>query len=110
MNAMEIHLEFGCWFLQNKALSSLTNVMAFFFLLQVLIGVKFISQWPFISRLRVCFAEPPYFQMTVKPIFTHGLDVTELPGIAGWLVINQRFIFMPAGFWKSYFLSFYLYP
>jgi Ca2+-dependent lipid-binding protein len=23
--------------------------------------------------------------MTVKPIFTHGLDVTELPGIAGWL-------------------------
>lgn len=23
--------------------------------------------------------------MTVKPIFTHGLDVTVLPGIAGWL-------------------------
>ncbi|CAI9088920.1 OLC1v1023380C2 [Oldenlandia corymbosa var. corymbosa] len=23
--------------------------------------------------------------MTVKPIFTHGLDVTELPGIAGWI-------------------------
>lgn len=42
--------------------------------------------WPFISRLRVCFVEPPYFQMTVKPIFTHGLDVTDIPGIAGWLV------------------------
>ncbi|KAJ6314370.1 hypothetical protein OIU78_017943 [Salix suchowensis] len=52
---------------------------------KVLIGVKFLRQWPFIGRLRVCFAEPPYFQMTVKPIFTHGLDVTELPGIAGWL-------------------------
>ncbi|CBI17682.3 unnamed protein product, partial [Vitis vinifera] len=52
---------------------------------KVLIGVKFIRNWPFIGRLRVCFAEPPYFQMTVKPIFTHGLDVTELPGIAGWL-------------------------
>ncbi|CAN1841407.1 C2 domain-containing protein At1g53590 [Linum perenne] len=38
-----------------------------------------------IGRLRVCFAEPPYFQMTVKPIFTHGVDVTVLPGIAGWL-------------------------
>ncbi|KAK6229183.1 hypothetical protein SCA6_018134 [Theobroma cacao] len=52
---------------------------------KVLIGVKFLRQWPFLGRLRVCFAEPPYFQMTVKPIFTHGLDVTELPGIAGWL-------------------------
>ncbi|KZV38482.1 hypothetical protein F511_40344 [Dorcoceras hygrometricum] len=52
---------------------------------KVLIGVKFIRKWPFISRLRVCFAGPPYFQMTVKPIFTHGLDVTELPGIAGWI-------------------------
>ncbi|GLT33950.1 hypothetical protein SLA2020_085020 [Shorea laevis] len=52
---------------------------------KVLIGVKFLRQWPFLGRLRVCFAEPPYFQMIVKPIFTHGLDVTELPGIAGWL-------------------------
>ncbi|CAA0815927.1 C2 domain-containing protein [Striga hermonthica] len=52
---------------------------------KVLVGVKFIRSWPFISRLRVCFAAPPYFQMTVKPIFTHGLDVTELPGIAGWI-------------------------
>ncbi|XP_075506442.1 C2 domain-containing protein At1g53590-like isoform X1 [Primulina tabacum] len=52
---------------------------------KVLVGVKFIRKWPFISRLRVCFTGPPYFQMTVKPIFTHGLDVTELPGIAGWI-------------------------
>jgi len=52
----------------------------------VLVGVKFLRSWPFISRLRVCFAEPPYFQVTVKPIFNHGLDVTEVPGIAGWLV------------------------
>ncbi|XP_019425819.1 PREDICTED: C2 domain-containing protein At1g53590-like isoform X2 [Lupinus angustifolius] len=52
---------------------------------KVLVGVKFIRTMPFLSRVRVCFVEPPYFQMTVKPIFTHGLDVTELPGIAGWL-------------------------
>ncbi|RAL49068.1 hypothetical protein DM860_015059 [Cuscuta australis] len=52
---------------------------------KVLVGVKFLPQWPFLDRLRVCFAEPPYFQMTVKPIFSHGLDVTEVPGIAGWL-------------------------
>lgn len=52
---------------------------------KVLVGVKFIRKWPFLGRVRLCFVEPPYFQMTVKPIFTHGLDVTELPGIAGWL-------------------------
>ncbi|KAL5736697.1 hypothetical protein ACOSP7_031148 [Xanthoceras sorbifolium] len=52
---------------------------------KVLVGVKFLRRWPFLGRLRVCFVEPPYFQMTVKPMFTHGLDVTELPGIAGWL-------------------------
>ncbi|KVI02131.1 hypothetical protein Ccrd_019585 [Cynara cardunculus var. scolymus] len=49
------------------------------------VGVKFLPRWPFLGRLRVCFVEPPYFQMTVKPIFAYGLDVTELPGIAGWL-------------------------
>ncbi|KAG6483372.1 C2 domain-containing protein At1g53590-like [Zingiber officinale] len=52
---------------------------------KVLVGVKFLRQWPFIGRVRICFVEPPYFQMTVKPIFEHGLDVTELPGISGWL-------------------------
>lgn len=52
---------------------------------RVLVGVRFLRQWPFIGRVRVCFVEPPYFQMTVKPLFGHGLDVTELPGISGWL-------------------------
>ncbi|XP_020251921.1 C2 domain-containing protein At1g53590-like isoform X2 [Asparagus officinalis] len=52
---------------------------------KVLVGVKFIREWPFLGRMRICFVEPPYFQMTVKPIFNHGVDVTELPGIAGWL-------------------------
>ncbi|KAF8413583.1 hypothetical protein HHK36_001574 [Tetracentron sinense] len=52
---------------------------------KILVGLKFLREWPFLGRLRVCFVEPPYFQMTVKPIFTHGFDVTELPGIAGWM-------------------------
>ncbi|KAL5204367.1 hypothetical protein ABZP36_009238, partial [Zizania latifolia] len=52
---------------------------------KVLIGVRFLRQWPYIGCVRVCFVEPPYFQMTVKPLFGHGLDVTELPGISGWL-------------------------
>ncbi|KAG4192415.1 hypothetical protein ERO13_A07G155726v2 [Gossypium hirsutum] len=53
--------------------------------IKVKIGVKFLRQWPFLSRLRLCFVELPYFQMTVKPIFNHGLNVTEVPGIAAWL-------------------------
>lgn len=52
---------------------------------KVSVGIQFIEHWPFIGRVRICFVEPPYFQMTVKPIFHHGLDVSELPGIAGWL-------------------------
>ncbi|KAM5586489.1 C2 domain-containing protein [Rosa sericea] len=52
---------------------------------KVMIGVKFLRKWPFLGRVRLCFVEPPYFQMTVKPIFTRGLDVTEVPGIDGWL-------------------------
>jgi hypothetical protein len=60
--------------------------------MQILVGVKFLRQWPFLGRVRVCFVEPPYFQMTVKPIFGHGLDVAELPGISGWLVCPTLFI------------------
>ncbi|KAI3966899.1 hypothetical protein MKW92_012964 [Papaver armeniacum] len=52
---------------------------------KIVVGLKFIRQYPYLGRLRLCFAEPPYFQMTVKPIFNHGIDVTEFPGIAGWM-------------------------
>nr|CAD1842478.1 unnamed protein product [Ananas comosus var. bracteatus] len=52
---------------------------------KVLVGVKFLQHWPFLGRLRICFVEPPYFQMTIKPVFSYGLDVSELPGISGWL-------------------------
>ncbi|KAK9132525.1 hypothetical protein Scep_012053 [Stephania cephalantha] len=52
---------------------------------KVLVGLKFLPNWPFVGRIRLCFVEPPYFQMTVKPIVNHGLDVADLPGIAGWL-------------------------
>ncbi|KAG0461180.1 hypothetical protein HPP92_021477 [Vanilla planifolia] len=52
---------------------------------KVLVTVKFIEHWPFLGRVRVCFIGPPYLQMTVKPMFHHGIDVTDLPGIASWL-------------------------
>jgi len=52
---------------------------------KIIVGVKFLQHWPFLGRVRMSFVGPPYFQMTVKPILNRGLDVTELPGIAGWL-------------------------
>lgn len=77
------------------------------FILKVLVGVKFLRDWPYLGRIRLCFAEPPYFQMTVKPIFTHGLDVTELPGIAGWLVLH---LLLKQFYLHLLFLSFSLIP
>ena len=52
------------------------------------VGVKFLLTWSFIGYLGVCFVEPLYFQMTINPMFTHGLDVIEILGIVGWLVIS----------------------
>ncbi|KAI4321782.1 hypothetical protein MLD38_035125 [Melastoma candidum] len=52
---------------------------------KVRIGMKFIPTWPFIGRLRLCYVEPPYFQMTLKPLSTFGLDFAEFPGVSGWL-------------------------
>ncbi|KAG5020901.1 hypothetical protein JHK87_016756 [Glycine soja] len=37
---------------------------------EVLIGVKFLPTWSFIGYLRVCFVEPPYFQMTINPVYS----------------------------------------
>ncbi|KAK3011385.1 hypothetical protein RJ639_012455 [Escallonia herrerae] len=77
------------WWVKGEALASFISPGALsarvYSSTEVLVGVKFLRRWPFLGRLRVCFAEPPYFQMTVKPLIAHGLDVTELPGIAGWL-------------------------
>ncbi|MCL7047281.1 hypothetical protein MKW94_020868 [Papaver nudicaule] len=87
---------------------------------KVLVGVKFLREWPYLGRMRICFTEPPYFQMTVKPIFSRGVDVTEIPGIAGWvdellgiafeqtlvepnmLVVDmEKFVSSPSGDWFS---------
>ncbi|BFI23769.1 hypothetical protein MPTK2_1g05270 [Marchantia polymorpha subsp. ruderalis] len=49
------------------------------------VGVRFTSGWPVVERLRVSFSEAPILQMTAKPIFNYGIDVTDLPGVAGWV-------------------------
>jgi Ca2+-dependent lipid-binding protein len=53
---------------------------------KVKIGVKFVDGWPVIGRIRLCFTTAPFLQMTARPLFNAGVDVTEIPGIAQWLV------------------------
>ncbi|KAK8925785.1 C2 domain-containing protein [Platanthera zijinensis] len=66
---------------------------------KVLVGLRFIQHWPFIGRLRVCFIKPPYVQVTVKPIFHHGLDVADLPELlAGWTKLSMPHL---SGLWLS---------
>ncbi|CAO2175261.1 unnamed protein product [Urochloa humidicola] len=77
--AMQLHKSVGLGMTANMHLTSM-HVEG-----KVLVGVKFVRSWPFLGRVRLCFVEPPYFQMTVKPLINHGLDVTEFPGISGWL-------------------------
>ncbi|KAL5221410.1 hypothetical protein ABZP36_026123 [Zizania latifolia] len=77
--AMQLHKSVGLGMTANMHLTSM-HVEG-----KILIGVKFVRGWPFLGRVRLCFVEPPYFQMTVKPLISHGLDVTEFPGISGWL-------------------------
>ncbi|KAL2650490.1 hypothetical protein R1flu_018618 [Riccia fluitans] len=52
---------------------------------KIRVGVRFTRGWPVVERLRVCFSEAPILRMTAKPIINYGLDVTDLPGIAGWI-------------------------
>ncbi|PUZ37339.1 hypothetical protein GQ55_9G111700 [Panicum hallii var. hallii] len=77
--AMQLHKSVGLGITANMHLTSM-HVEG-----KILVGVKFVRSWPFLGRVRLCFVEPPYFQMTVKPLINHGLDVTEFPGISGWL-------------------------
>ena len=54
--------------------------------LQIKLGLKLDSVFPFVSRIRLCFTEPPYVSLCAKPIGTFGIDMTEVPGISGWIV------------------------
>jgi Ca2+-dependent lipid-binding protein len=47
--------------------------------------VKFVNGWPVLGRIRFCFAQLPYVQMTARPLSKGGIDVTYIPGAASWL-------------------------
>lgn len=53
---------------------------------QVKVGLKFKDGWPVIERVRISFGTAPYLEMAAYPIYNSGVDVTELPGLASWMV------------------------
>ncbi|KAF7836583.1 C2 domain-containing protein [Senna tora] len=72
MHITSMHIEGKCAILRQA-------------LMTLLVGVKLLQKWPFLSRLRICFVEPPYVQINIKPMSNHGPDVTDIPGISGWM-------------------------
>ncbi|KAJ7533904.1 hypothetical protein O6H91_13G069900 [Diphasiastrum complanatum] len=74
---MRKYLTFGLWTTVHVSKLHLEG--------KVRVGVRFLGEWPFMSRVRICFENAPYIQVTARPLFSHGIDVAELPGIANWL-------------------------
>eukprot|EP00246_Nothoceros_aenigmaticus_P001833 TRINITY_DN12501_c0_g1_i1.p1 TRINITY_DN12501_c0_g1~~TRINITY_DN12501_c0_g1_i1.p1 ORF type:complete len:835 (+),score=155.95 TRINITY_DN12501_c0_g1_i1:198-2702(+) len=52
---------------------------------KVRLGLKVTSEFPFVEQICLCFQDAPCFQLTVRPVFNYGVDVSDLPGIASWL-------------------------
>ncbi|KAH7307849.1 hypothetical protein KP509_22G080100 [Ceratopteris richardii] len=52
---------------------------------KVRMGLKFTKSWPFLSRVGICFQNSPFVQMTARPLSHRGINVSELPLIAGWM-------------------------
>lgn len=50
------------------------------------ISLKLKDSLPVIQRVRISFATAPYLEMAAYPIYNSGVDVTELPGLASWMV------------------------
>ncbi|XP_024389724.1 uncharacterized protein [Physcomitrium patens] len=48
-------------------------------------SVKFEKGWPILGRVRFCFANAPYIDMTARPYAKKGIDMRIIPGAASWL-------------------------
>ncbi|KAG6554633.1 hypothetical protein Mapa_003651 [Marchantia paleacea] len=51
------------------------------------LGLKFVPFYPYLGQLTVAFASVPVLGLSVRPLSSSSVDVTDLPGIASWVVI-----------------------
>ena len=68
-------------------------------LFQVRVGIKLSNELPYLSRVRLNFDTLPEVQMTVRPLFTHGVNVSDIPLVAGWMVGEYILIFLMTCYW-----------
>lgn len=50
------------------------------------LGCKFIPYYPYLGQLTVAFVTVPILGLSVRPLSSSNVDVTDLPGIATWVV------------------------
>ncbi|CAM6097516.1 unnamed protein product [Calypogeia fissa] len=49
------------------------------------LGLKFVPFYPYLGQLTVAFASVPVLGLSVRPLSSSSVDVTDLPGIASWV-------------------------
>ncbi|CAI7865442.1 unnamed protein product, partial [Closterium sp. NIES-54] len=49
------------------------------------IGMRFTSEFPYVSRVRVSFVGAPFIGLTVKPSAHLGFNLADLPFFSSWL-------------------------
>ncbi|KAL2641459.1 hypothetical protein R1flu_009046 [Riccia fluitans] len=61
------------------------------------LGLKFVPFYPYLGQLTVAFASVPVLGLSVRPLSSSSVDVTDLPGIASWVafqILTSRFLWI----------------
>ena len=85
------------------------HIIEYLLLLQVRVGIKLLNELPYLSRVRLNFETLPEVQMTVRPLFTHGVNVSDIPLVAGWMVGQYILIFLITCYWYNSLKIFWIY-
>lgn len=56
---------------------------------KVRLGLKFVAYFPYVSYLNLSFLTVPSLGLSVRPLSSNGLAVTDLPIIASWVVSSK---------------------
>lgn len=59
------------------------------------LGCKFVPYYPYLGQLTVAFVTVPILGLSVRPLSSSSVDVTDLPGIASWVVCQPLLSFPP---------------
>ncbi|KAK3283649.1 hypothetical protein CYMTET_8665 [Cymbomonas tetramitiformis] len=49
------------------------------------LGFQFLDHAPYVKSLRIAFTSVPFYSLSIKPMATKGVDITDLPLLDTWL-------------------------